>query len=89
MHEPVRRQRSPVVEAELCVVEHRSPAGRAPDEHLAPFAPLSLQYVHAAPPTSPSNQMWMLPVPRAFSYSESATPGVRQAAPPRAPIICR
>jgi hypothetical protein len=43
---------------------------------------------HAAAARSPtSNQIWMLPVPRAFSYSESAMPEARQRRPPSAPTI--
>ena len=85
MWQLVDGQRSTVVQSNLAGLDDRTPAGTALHKDAAPFPTRTFQNVHA----SPSNQMWMLPVPRAFSYSDSATPGVRHPAPPRAPIICR
>ena len=74
-----------VVEAQRPVGLDGAPVGAAAVQHAPALAPRTFENAHA--PTS--NQMWMLPVPRAFSYSDSGVPGASQALPPSAPIICR
>src|SRR2546426_10737679 len=74
----------PVTEDQVVAIGH-DPFRPPLVEDAPPFHARSLEDAHPGM----SNHTWTWPVPMAFSYADSFSPGARQAVPPMAPSIMR